>query len=129
MSNIAETPAAPPVASKRALAADWYKSFSDPIAHPRLAFIIEYIEGLLVTVGVYVLTRLAYAMLLWIDRSLPASGPGDTEWYLPIKFSRALVTVVDSVALLLILISSVVGLFRLSNDLWQKKVIDRDANR
>jgi hypothetical protein len=95
----------------------WYRESSDPGRHPRLAFLLEYTEGLGVTVIVYTLTRLAYALLLVVNRALPAAGPDDTHWYLPINFLRSLVTVIDIVALLFISISSMVGLFRLTLEL------------
>ena len=101
----------------------WYANKSDAKQHPRLAFLIEYVEGLAVTMFVYVVTRATYAILSAVDHLLPTAAPDDAHWYLPMSFIRTLVTIIDSVALLFIAISSGIGLFRLSRELWGKKVV------
>lgn len=99
----------------------WYERFSDPRIHPRLAFVIEYVEGLAVVVAVYALTRGAYAILLWVDRVFPTEAPKEVHWYLPISFSRTLVTIIDAVALLFVGVISVVSIVRLIAQLANKK--------
>ena len=104
-----------------------YERISDPRQHPRLAFIVEYAEGLAVIVTVYALTRLAYGIMVWIDAILPSQAPDEVHWYLPISFSRALVTIVDTVALLFVGVVSVVGLVRLIAQLARGKEPEKES--
>ena len=104
-----------------------HERLTDPGKHPRLAFLVEYVEGLAVIVLVYFLTRAAYATVLWIDQILPATGPHDVHWYLPISFSRTLVTIIDMVALLFVTITSVVGIVRLVAVLFWPTSVAKDS--
>ncbi len=105
----------------------WYERVSDPREHPRLAFVVEYVEGLAVIVTVYALTRIAYGVMLWIDRRLPTEAPNEVHWYFPISFSRALVTIIDAVALLFVAVISVVSIIRLVAQLASRKDAGKEA--
>jgi hypothetical protein len=105
----------------------WYDRVSNPRLHPRLAFVTEYVEGLATIVTVYALTRLAYGIMLWIDRVLPTHPPNEAHWYLPISFSRSLVTIVDTVALLFVAVISIVGVVRLIAQLAKGKASEKEA--
>lgn len=108
---------------------NWYDRVSDPRKHPRLAFVVEYIEGLAVIVTVYALTRIAYGVMLWVDRVLPTEAPNEAHWYLPISFSRALVTIIDAIALLFVAVISVVSIIRLIALLASRKGARKEVAR